>query len=324
MSTQTTHQRLSSLDQFRGVTIIAMVLVNFLADVRIVPTWLKHAPDIGLTVAGLVAPFFIFAIGLTYRRSFLNRAQRDGQMRATLHFIRRYLVLIGIGTILSAFETQFGFDTKLYRWGVLEAIGFAGLLSLLVVRLPGWTIFTSGVVLLSIYAGLLDRFWLATVLNSSHGGILGSFSWSALLILSIGLNQLFDNPRTRTFLYPLSGLLSLIAGFGISFWIPISKNRVSPSYILISLGAAVIVFYIFYLLADKFSIRLHFFEIWGQNPLAFYLLHMLLLGFLSLPPVPAWNTDAAPLLVVIQAIVLLAVLTIAGVQLKKRNLILKL
>ena len=65
--------RIEAIDQYRGIAIILMVIANYLFDVTTIPGWLKHAPDIGLTVIDLIAPFFIFAIGLTYGASY--RAQ---------------------------------------------------------------------------------------------------------------------------------------------------------------------------------------------------------------------------------------------------------
>ena len=35
---------------FRGLAIVLMVLANYLARPAVVPGWLKHAPDAGLTV----------------------------------------------------------------------------------------------------------------------------------------------------------------------------------------------------------------------------------------------------------------------------------
>ena len=45
--------RIDAIDQFRGAAIVLMVLANYLADVGSIPSWLKHAPDIGLTAIGL-------------------------------------------------------------------------------------------------------------------------------------------------------------------------------------------------------------------------------------------------------------------------------
>src|SRR5512140_710666 len=74
--------RLASIDQFRGLSIVLMVLANYLAGVTLVPAWLRHAPDIGLTVIDLIAPFFIFAIALTYGLSWSRRRARDGTQKA--------------------------------------------------------------------------------------------------------------------------------------------------------------------------------------------------------------------------------------------------
>jgi len=54
MTTET--HRSNAIDQFRGLAIVLMVLANYLAGIGWIHTWLKHAPDIGLTVTDLVAP----------------------------------------------------------------------------------------------------------------------------------------------------------------------------------------------------------------------------------------------------------------------------
>ena len=67
-----------------------MVLANYLGGIRVVPAWLKHAPDVGLTVADLIAPFFIFAIGLTYGLSARRRMQTAGKAKTVQHFLVRF------------------------------------------------------------------------------------------------------------------------------------------------------------------------------------------------------------------------------------------
>jgi predicted acyltransferase len=48
-------QRLESIDEFRGFSILLMVLADYLAGPHVVPAWLKHAPDIGFTVIDIIA-----------------------------------------------------------------------------------------------------------------------------------------------------------------------------------------------------------------------------------------------------------------------------
>src|SRR3972149_430728 len=96
--------RIEAVDQYRGIAVILMVVANYLADVANIPAWLKHAPDIGLTPIDLIAPLFIFAIGLTYGSSYRRRRDRDGLGRTGCYFLRRFLALIGIGAIILAGE----------------------------------------------------------------------------------------------------------------------------------------------------------------------------------------------------------------------------
>jgi len=70
-----TSSRLEVIDQFRGCAMMMMVLANYSERIESVPRWLRHAPDVGLTVIDLGAPVFIFASGQS-----LNRRNRNEQV----------------------------------------------------------------------------------------------------------------------------------------------------------------------------------------------------------------------------------------------------
>lgn len=70
-------QRLLSLDQFRGYTILGMLLVNFLGDYAVCPRWLRHTNDY-CSYADTIMPQFLFAAGFALRLSLVRRWQRDG------------------------------------------------------------------------------------------------------------------------------------------------------------------------------------------------------------------------------------------------------
>jgi len=89
-------KRLESIDQFRGFAIFLMILANYMTNVQIFLAWLKHADEIGYTVIDLIAPMFVFAMGLTYGLSFRRRIERDGAWNTYQHFLTRYLALLGI------------------------------------------------------------------------------------------------------------------------------------------------------------------------------------------------------------------------------------
>lgn len=63
---------IEAIDQFRGFSILLMILANYMNNVNLIPAWLKQADDVGYTVIDLVTPLFIFTIGLTYGFLFAN------------------------------------------------------------------------------------------------------------------------------------------------------------------------------------------------------------------------------------------------------------
>jgi predicted acyltransferase len=307
--------RLAAIDQFRGLAIMAMVAADYLAGVETAPAWLKHAPDVGLTVVDLVAPLFIFAIGLTYPLSARRRSQRDGWRRAAEHFVRRYLVLVGIGALMSALSNWYGVAST---WGVLQAIGMAGLLTLPFIGLaPGWRL-GIGLALLGLYQFLLDQFWLQPVLISPHGGLPGSLAWGSMMILSTALADLHHERVQRRWAFPLASALALAAGTALSVVVAVSKHRVSASYVLVSLGVSAFLYGGFTLL-QRVRLRIPLLDAWGANPLVLYILHYLLIGIYFLPGIPAWYTRASGWLMVLQILLLLAVLSLIAVWLKKKK-----
>ena len=309
-------ERIQAIDQFRGFAIICMVLINYGMEIQTLPKWLKHAPDIGMTFPDLGTPVFVFAIGLTYGISFRRRQVRDGLSATLGHFLRRYLSFIGIGTIITAGQTLMGRKLELLDWGVLEAIGCAGLLTLLVILLPTLIRLVFGLGLLALYQILLDCYWLDLVLRSQHGGLPGSLSWAAILILSTVFGDLFQDESRRKY-FPWVSVLTLLAGFALTILVPVSKNRVSATYDLITLGTSGLVFSIFYL-AD---FQLHFFAAWGRNPLLLYLLSFLVTGLFVLPGVPSWHQYAPLWLVGIQALVLVGILSSLALYWQKKGFI---
>lgn len=311
--------RLDSIDQFRGFAIFLMVLANYMAGVNWIPAWLKHAQDIGLTIIDLVAPFFFFAIGLTYGPSLQNRLLRDGWGKTAGHFTRRFFTIMGIGFCIMAAGKAAGAIQDNVDWGVLQAIGMAGLITLLVIRLPAAARWAIGLALLGAYQIVLDRYWLQPVFYSAVGGIQGSLSWSAMLILSTALADLFHDKTLGRRFFSAASLVVLLSGLALALIVPVSKNRVSASYVLVTLGISGLVFFAFHLASTRLNSHIPLFSAWGQNPLLLYVLHDFLLGIYAMPAIPGWYAEAPLWLVVAQAIALLGVLSAIGFYLRRKK-----
>jgi predicted acyltransferase len=308
--------RLDTIDQYRGFAILLMVLVDYLSRIQRVPAWLKHAPGVGLTVVDLVAPLFIFAIGLIYRLSWQRRLVRDGRKQAVMHFARRFLALMGIGTL-----TPPG-----YSWGLFQTIGGAGLISLLVIWLPSRVRLIIGAVLLGGYQFLMDNIWIKKVTPySSWCEIEGTISWGAMMILaSVLADWYYDRPRGWK-LTLLGGLASLGLGLILSNWVEVSQYYVSASYVLISLGASGLLFVGFHVLTERLRVRLPLLIAWGRNPLVLYLTHYWFWVYVFLRPLASsWHIEAPVWLIVLQASGFIALLSLVAWFLDRRRWIVSL
>ena len=96
-------ERLASLDAFRGLVIVTMVFVNYLAGIADIPPWARHlAPEAeGYTFVDLVFPAFLFIVGVSMPMAFHKRLTRGEPMWS---LIRRILVraasLLLVGVIM--------------------------------------------------------------------------------------------------------------------------------------------------------------------------------------------------------------------------------
>ena len=292
-----------AIDRFRGALVILMVVGNYLSGIAFVPTFLKHAPDIGLTVADLVAPAFVFVIGLNIGPSFARRI-REGRSSTYRHLILRYLGFIGIGAVISAGSNLFGTPTD---WGVLQALGVAGILCLAVIHLSTWLRLIVGLAVLIGYQVVLDAYMLDAVLSSNHGGLFGSVSWAALLILSTVAADFWKRGNSAFLGF---GLATASAALLAALIAPISKHRISVSYVLISLAICIFVFLLVKTISDAGNWKAGLLSWWGQNALYLYLAHLLVLGLFVAPGINWWYSDAPAWLAAAQLSVALALLSL--------------
>ena len=313
-------KRLEAIDQFRGFAILLMILANYMNNVSLIPNWLKHSDDIGYTVIDLIAPMFVFAMGLTYGLSFRRRSVRDGAWNTYQHFLTRYLALLGLGYLVTLVWELSGIQPPSVNWGLLQALGAAGLIALPFIRLSTSWRWVIGLGILAGYQLLLDRFWLEEVLIAPHNGPGGAFSWGAMLILATAMADIYQDERRNRWIFPLLSFGLVVLSLFLSLLLPISKDRASFSYVLLSLGLSGLVFTLFVLLDTKWHLRLPILTDWGRNPLLLYLLHYILLGIFALPAIPSWYIQAPLWLVLLQIAALIGLLSWIGRYLNQHKI----
>ena len=267
MSTKSTSKRLISLDFFRGVTIIGMILVNTPGSWNYVYAPLQHAEWNGITPTDFVFPFFIFIVGvsivLAYTK-YLEKGKDRGDMVPKI--IRRSLTIFALGIFLNLFPE---FDLSNIRIpGVLQRIAIVffacALLFLYTSKKTQWW----------IGGGLLVGYWLviafiphpelglslsepglniaAWVDSTLIPGTLYQGTWdpegilSTLPAIASGISgmiagHLIVSGRSRERIViglMVGGLLAFAAGNVWDWFFPINKNLWTSSYVLYTSGLA--------------------------------------------------------------------------------------
>lgn len=273
-------KRRLSIDQFRGFAIFGMIMVNYLGHFQAIPATFKH-PHYGMTFANTIAPFFLIAVGMGFRISFVRALAKQGYRFALLHSVKRYLILIFIGIVL------YGPNLKCDIWDALVDIGFSGLLALPFItqtkkiRVIAAFAFLGLYQLLFIYAGYGQ--W--TMANSIDGGPLGPLSWVSILLFGTVLYDFLTESDQKNFIRKtlFIGIGLSVAGFLLSLLQPqeywqFSQRSMSIAYPLFSSGIGFLTFLAFYFVNDMKSIEIPHLTVLGINPLLVYILQTILIG----------------------------------------------
>lgn len=302
--------RLASLDQFRGYTVLGMFVVNFLGGYACIPAVFHHHHTY-CSYADTIMPQFLFAVGFAMRISFVNRLSREGAPAAYRHFATRSLGLILLGIVVyhltgkyeswSALTDASWRDVtiNLFKRGPFETLTHIGVTTLWVLpviarsaRVRLAFAFFSGL----LHIGLSLWFyydWNMTGPVGIDGGPLGFLTWTIPLVAGTVTRDLFllsRRPKKWLLLgsIPLMALaivLSLalnesarIPFFNLegdivrNYWL-MSQRAGSVTYLLFSTGFAMVVFVAFAVVCDSWGRSWELFGLLGRNALAAYLVH---------------------------------------------------
>jgi len=117
-------KRLISLDAFRGFTIAAMILVNFPGNWDHVFRPLRHSEWWGISFTDLIAPFFLFTVGVSIALAYTKRLESGIRPRAMYKkLIIRSLKIFAVGMFLNVLGILDNFSWQELRWtGTLHRI----------------------------------------------------------------------------------------------------------------------------------------------------------------------------------------------------------
>lgn len=285
--------RLGSLDVFRGLTILLMLLVNNVALDANTPYLLTHAPwNGGVYLADLVFPWFLLAVGVAIPFAAASfRKKNLPSWRYDLKVIQRSILLFGLGLLIVSSIAR----RPVFALDVLQLIAMAYLVAALLYNLPthrrGMIVGSS---LLAYWAAIrylpvpgvgraifeedqnLILHFNNTFLSAVNlRGLFSVIPTSALVMLGSLIGDLFrlELPPLRRSAWLLGiglGLTALGALWNLS--LPYNKTFWTPSYILLTAGLGTILLGIFHYLVDARGWRGWAFvlTVLGSNPLFAY------------------------------------------------------
>lgn len=300
----TDSKRLISLDVFRGITIAAMILVNFPGSWGNSFPQLEHAEWIGLTFADFIFPFFIFIVGVSVVLSFSRQIESG---KTTPQIAQKSLVraakIFAVGFALKFLPT---FDfSRIELPGVLQRIGLVFLACAILYLFTGWK------TQLGIAAGILILYWLLltfvpvpemgtgvlepgknlanwldgviiphSLLNKKgydSEGFLSTFPAIASGIGGLLAGRILKSGkevRQNVTILTITGILLVVAGtfWGMTF--PVIKKIWTSSFALITSGWAFITFAFLIWLIDQKKVTwgIKPWIVFGSNAIAIYVL----------------------------------------------------
>ncbi|WP_430410442.1 acyltransferase family protein [Kordia sp.] len=295
-------ERIASVDILRGITIVAMILVNTPGTWSNVYAPLLHAEWHGLTPTDLIFPFFLFIVGISIAFAYKNKTKTSKTYKKV--FIRS-LKLIGLGLFLNLFLPYFPFITDMETLripGVLQRIGIVFCISAILYLHCNWKVILGlSIATLLLYWGFLGFFpfpdgTLPTFdrapnnwVNYIDLNILGKHMWkpdydpegilstipsviTCLFGILIGKVLMSYQNKKEIMLFVIAiGLL--ISGYIFSYWFPINKTLWSSSFVLVTSGWAVLILSIVYFITDVLNIKFGgIFKYVGTNAITIYFL----------------------------------------------------
>jgi predicted acyltransferase len=228
--------RLASLDQFRGYTVAGMFLVNFIGSYDYVHDLLRHH-NTYCSYADTIMPQFFFAVGMSFRLTYLRRVEKEGNSAAMRHAFTRNIGLMLVGLALYGIARDLpatweevralgvsGYVTQKLSWSFIQTLVHIAIASLFVLPVIGAKpatriVFMTGTCAVHI---LLSYFWYfqwnETTSGTVDGGPLGFMTWSVPLLVGSLAYDVMAARGSRGSIKPFAvwSVVLMIVGYALS------------------------------------------------------------------------------------------------------------
>ncbi|QCX39730.1 DUF1624 domain-containing protein [Aureibaculum algae] len=294
--------RVESVDILRGLTIVAMIMVNNPGSWGSIYPPLMHAEWHGLTPTDLVFPFFLFIVGISISYAYKNK---PNTWLTYKKITIRSLKLIGLGLFLGWFLPYFPFfkSFESLRFpGVLQRIGVVFFIAAILFLNFDWKkLFAIGLLILIGYwlflgfvplpDGSIPTFDRASNnwANYIDLNVLGNHMWKddydpegllstlpAIVTSIIGIligKVLASKELKKTQFLLITAAVLLCTGYIWSLWFPLNKALWSSSFVLVTSGWATLILALVYYVTDVKKIKMGtIFKYVGSNAITIFFL----------------------------------------------------
>ncbi len=247
MNTESPPTRIQSLDQFRGYSVAAMFVVNFLNDLVITHQVVRHN-NTHFSYADSIMPSFIFACGFSYRMSFLKQLIADSESNPYGRFVKRSLGLVLLSLMLYGFNSKIAswsemsgqrvvrFFSELLKADLWEVLAIIGTLQILLLPLIAKATWIRAVAFLGL--GLahvilswsfnydfvygrpnwMDGIFGAATKRAWDGGFFGLISWAQIMLSGTLAFDVLKNYRqmAAVSIVFVFGAILMLSGYGLS------------------------------------------------------------------------------------------------------------
>lgn len=288
------HERLVSLDAFRGFTIAGMILVNNHGSWSHIYPQLAHAEWHGWTFTDWIFPFFLWIVGVAMTFSFdVRKSRGDSKEKLLRNVLRRSIIIFALGLFLAGFpfgllwNHHFSWETIRIP-GVLQRIAicyFAASLVYLYTSMRG-QIIAIGALFVSYWlmmfyipvpeigAGLFEKgknfaAYIDSLILNGHmwsvsktwdpEGIISTIPAIATTLFGTITGDYLrtsehSNTEKSAWMFVFGAGFLLLGAF-LDMWMPINKSLWTVSYSIFMNGWALCIFSIFYFLIDAKGIK---------------------------------------------------------------------
>lgn len=297
-----TSGRLLSLDILRGMTVAGMILVNNGYGDSF--EMLRHSKWNGMTPCDLVFPFFLFIMGISCYLS-LSKGGFKPTPQVLKRVIKRTVLLFAIGLFINWFDHAIDGDLLCFPhlriWAVMQRIALCYLFTSLFAlyanhryTVPTVIVLLAAYTLLIIYGNgyaedasvnIIARADL-NIFGYDHlyhkspvdpEGLLGTISSVAHVLIGFYCGKLIkqkDTVEQKALAVFTVGTVCVIAGYLLSYGLPLNKRIWSPSYVFMTCGLAALLQAL--LISLEFRVQSLEFRVFGVNALALYVCSELL------------------------------------------------